>query len=121
MTQLRILIKTPIGYAKSTEFKLRPFLLGRNGKLHKIMTNAEDNKILWIVEADPNQYIKIIKNVSAYTAIMRNVLSNKTLRRVAKISKEDGAKLDEMLQDQTEIDIIKENELAEIMKEFKEI
>lgn len=119
--ELKISIKTPKGYAKSTEFKLRPWLIGRNGKLHKIMTNAEDNQILWIVDAEPRRYSKIIKNVSMYGTMIKGIMNNKLLRRAAKLSKEGQAELDDMLMQQTTVDIIRENELQEIMKEFKDV
>lgn len=121
MTQIKILIKTPKGYAKKTEYQLRPFLIGRNGKLHKILTNEVNDKILWIVEAEPRQYTKIIRNVNAYALLIRKIISNKILRRAAKLSKDGEAELESMLIDQTEIDVVKENELPDIMKEFKEV
>ena len=121
MIELKILIKTPIGYAKSTEFKLRPFLIGRKGKLHKIMTNTTDDKILWIVAADPKRYLKIIRNVTAYKTMIGGLLKNKTVRKVARLNDQQKKDLDDMLEDQTEIDIVKEGEWEKIKKEFIEI
>lgn len=121
MVLLKILIKTPNGYAKSTEFKLRSFIIGRKGKLHKIMTNDLDNKILWIVDAEVRQYTKIIKNVSSYKVMMTSVLKNKTVQKVAKLKGDQKKELDEMLNEQTEIDIVKEKDWDEIKKEFHEI
>lgn len=119
--EIKIRIKTPKGYAKSTEFKLRPWLIGKNGKLHKILTNADDNQILWIVNAQPRRYNKIIKNVSMYGTMIKGIMNNKLLRKAARLSKDDQEELDDMLMQQTTVDIIKQNELQAIMKEFKEI
>lgn len=115
--QLKVLIKTPKGYAKSTEGKLRPFLLGRS-KLHRIMTSKGDDKILWIVECKGNDYSRIIKNVSSYHALIKGVLSSRIVRGVARLTKDQEKELDSMLFQQTEIDIVKENEMQELMKEF---
>jgi len=121
MLKLKIIIKTPVGYAKSTQFKLKPFLLGRKGKLHKIMTNDDDSQILWIVEADYRQYSKIIRNVTMYKTMISGILNNKTVRKIAKLNKDQEAELNNMLTDQTEIDVIKEKDWEKIKKEFKEI
>lgn len=118
MVELKILIKTPAGYAKSTEGKLRPFLLGRQ-KLHKILTNEQDNKILWIVDCQPKDYMRITRNVATYTVMIKKVMGNKIVRRAARLSKQDEDQLNDMLDNQTEVDIIKENEMAEIMKDFE--
>lgn len=121
MVMIKILIKTPSGYAKSTEYKLRPFLIGRKGKMHQILTNKEDSKILWIVDAQPRQYHKIIKNVTVYKTMISKIMQNKTIQKVAKITADQKKELNNMLTDQTEIDVIKEKDWEEIKKEFKEI
>jgi hypothetical protein len=121
MVMIKILIKTPSGYAKSTEYKLRPFLIGRKGKIHKILTNDLDNQILWIVDAQPRQYHKIIKNVTVYKTMISKIMQNKTIQKVAKITADQKKELNNMLTDQTEIDVIKEKDWEEIKKEFKEI
>ena len=118
MVEIKVLIKTPVGYAKTTEYKLRKFLIGNKGHLHKIMTTPEDDKILWIVEANPRQYMKIIRNVGGYKSMISGILKNKTVRKVAKLDQDQINELDKMLNDQTEIDLIKENEWQEIKKEF---
>ena len=119
--QIKILIKTPKGHAKKTEFQIRPFLIGNKGKIHKIMTNAEDNKILWIVDAKEGQYFKIIKNVSAYRTMISAIMGNKTVKKVARITPEQEAELNDMLLNQTEIDVVLEKDWDKIKKEFKEI
>ena len=121
MAQIKILIKTPAGYAKSTEFKLRPFLIGNKGKIHKILTNKNDDQILWLVDAKAGQYMKIIKNVSTYRSMVASILKNKTVRKVARLTEDQKKELDHMLDDQTQISIVKENEWGKIKKEFKEI
>lgn len=121
MVLIKIRITTPKGYAKSTEFKLRPFLIGRKGKMHKIMTTPDDDKILWIVEAKPRQYTKIIKNVSAYKVMIKGILKNKAVQKVARLNDDQKKELDKMLMDQTEIDLVKESDWKKIKKEFKEI
>lgn len=119
--EIYIRIKTPKGQAKKAEFNLRPFLIGRKGKLNKIMTNKDDNQILWIVDAQPRQYNKIIKNVTTYQYMVKKIMSNKTVQKVAKITDEQKKELNDMLTDQTKIDIIQKKDWEKIKKEFKEI
>ena len=119
--ELKILIKTPDGYAQSTEKRLRPFLIVNKGKLHKIMTNKKDNKILWIVDAKPRQYKKIIRNVSTYKIMVTSILKNKTVQKVAKLSEQDKKDLDSMLDDNTEIDVVLNKDYDNIKKEFHDI
>jgi hypothetical protein len=119
MTQIKILIKTPVGYAKSTEVRLRPFLVGNSGKVNSIKTNAKDNKIMWVVDAKPNQFNKIIRNVSFYSHTVKSILSNKIVRKMANISDADAKELDNMLNNQTQISVVKEKEYSEVMKEFE--
>ena len=118
MMMLKIRIRTPKGHAKKTEHRIRPFIIGNKGKMHKIMTNKDDNQILWIVDAKPRQYTKIIKNVSAYKIMIEKIMSNKTVQKVARISDDQKEELNKMLMDQTEIDIIKEQDWETIKKEF---
>lgn len=121
MAEIKIIIKTPVGYAKSTQFKLKPFLIGNKGKLNHIMTNDDDSKILWIVDANARQYTKIIRNVTAYKVMIKGILNNKTVRKVAKLNKDQEQELNNMLTEQTEIDIVQMKDWDKIKKEFKEI
>ena len=121
MTEIMIIIKTPVGYAKSTQFKLKPFLIGNKGKMHKIMINKDDSKILWIVEANVRQYTKIIRNVTMYKTMIAGVLKNKTVKKLAKLNQDQEKELNNMLTDQTEIDVVKSKDWNKIKKEFKEI
>lgn len=116
---LRIRIRTPDGYARSTEKKIKPFIIGNKGKMHKILTTKKDNQIIWIVDAKPRQYTKIIKNVAVYKTMITKIMSNKTVRKMAKLTDEQKADLDHMLVDQTEIDVVKLKDWEKIKKEFK--
>ena len=117
--RLMIRIKTPKGYATSTERKLRPFILGlRRKDNHEILTSKDDDQILWIIQSGSRDYMRICKNVAMYDKIVGNVLGRKTIRRVARLSKEQEMELDDMLFNQTSVDIISRAEQEKIKKGF---
>ena len=118
--QLKVLIKTAPGHAKSIEYQLRPFIIGRS-KLHKIYANKKNDKMLWLIECKGNDWSRITKNVSRFDYVMKGILSNRVVRGLAKLTKEQQKELDGMLTNQTEVDIVKELEMPELLKEFVEL
>uniref|UniRef100_A0A6M3IE71 Uncharacterized protein n=1 Tax=viral metagenome TaxID=1070528 RepID=A0A6M3IE71_9ZZZZ len=104
--KLKILITTPKGQAQGTEKKIRPFILGLTSK-HKLYVNKEDDKICWVVDTDINRAFKIQRNVLLYDKMVSGLLHNPMIRRAAKLKPEDFKVLDDMLRNQTKVEIIK--------------
>jgi hypothetical protein len=122
MLQLRILITTPKSYARSTEQKLRPFIVGKNAACHTIMVNADDTQILWIVDCqDSRRMLKIQKNVLQFDFVMKKVLENKVLRKFAKLSKEDEEQLNTMLLNQTQVCLVNHSVAPERLDGFSKV
>lgn len=120
--QSRILIKTPEGYAQSTEKKLRPFILGIKKKhKHEIYCSNADDQILWIVESDIKNHFRIQRNVKVFDKLISSMLSNKAVRKIAKLNKDQVQELDKMLFEQTKVTLLTDDETEEIKKEFKKI
>jgi len=122
--ELKIRIRTPKGQAKGTEKKLRPILIGNKG-LHEVWTNEEDNEIYWVIQTDIRHAMKINRNISTYDLIIKGVFKNKLMKKVTnkQLSPEDKTQLEDMLTNQTKVDIIKEataQEMTENNKTFWE-
>lgn len=106
--RLRIEIKTPKGYAASTSSKLKPFILGRNKVTeHQIYCNKDDSMIIWIIDAQIKEAMRIQKSLAYYDVVTSSVLKSKVVRLMAHLSHEDQKQLDDMLKKQTTLRIIK--------------
>ena len=106
--RLRIEIRTPKGYAASTSKQIQPFILGLHKvQKHEVYANPDDNKIIWIVDAEVRDALQIQKNVCLFDKTTSMILKSKVVQGMAKLSKEDKKELDDMLSRQTKIRIIK--------------
>lgn len=116
----RVLIKTPVGQASGTEAKLRTFIVGKNSKItNDIRINDQNSEIIWEIDCDVKTMLKITRNVTMYDQFVKGVFDNKTaLKAIRKLadSEEDVKKLQEMLNGQTSIEIIKEATAQEIVE-----
>jgi len=117
--ELMIRIKTPKGYAASTEKKLRPFIIGLRRVDHEILTNKDDTQILWIINSGSKDYCRIVRNVALYDKMLHKVLDSKKVRKVAKLDKKQEKELDEMLFNQTEVEMIPKLDREKLKKKFK--
>ena len=121
--RLRIEIRTPKGYAASTSKQIQPFILGsRKIVRHEIYANNEDNKIIWVVDAEVREALQIQRNVQLFDKTTSMILKSKVVQGLAKLSKEDKRQLDDMLTRQTRIRIIKHyDEMPDLKDWNKEI
>ena len=121
--RLRIEIRTPKGYATSTSKQIQPFIIGsRKVVKHQIYANQDDNKIIWIVDAEVREALIIQRNVNLFDKATTTILKSKVVQGLAKLSKEDKKQLDDMLQKQTRIRIIKHyDEMPDLKGWDKEI
>lgn len=118
----RIQIRTPKGHAKKTERKLRPFLLGFHKCTNIVHSNKADDCIIWVVEGDPRTICKISRNVARFDSIVQNLFNNKMVHgAVQKLKKDDQIQLKQMLINQTSVEIIKDAEFQELIKDKKTI
>lgn len=105
----QIQIKTPKGYATKIEGKIRFFLLGNKAQKLQVQKNKDDSVINWLIEGDPRKLNKIIRNVALYDTIMSRLLEHKITKKAIKkqLDLEGQAELQEMLMNQTSVEIIK--------------
>lgn len=104
--KIKIRIRTPKGRALKVQKKLQRHIIGNSKVEHKVTSNKKDDTIIWDVSGDPRHVLKITRNVYKYDMMMTQILSNRKLRKVARLSKVDMDELDDMLKNQTEIKII---------------
>jgi len=121
--RIRIEIRTPVGYAASTSKKLQPFILGaKKIQKHEVFANKADNKIIWIIDAEIRQCLEIQKNVQLFDKATSTILKSRVVQGLAKLSKEDKQQLDDMLEKQTKIRVIKHyDEMPDLKDWNKEI
>ena len=113
--EIRILITTAPGYAKSTEFQLQPFILGASRKVkHTTYCNEEDNKIVWEVEGPIRRILKVNKNVGMFDVALKKILSSKTVHGAARLSRDQRIELKEMLKNHTTVEVIKKATAEEL-------
>lgn len=103
----KVLIKTPKGYALSTQKKLMPFILGLKRKsTHEIHTTKDDDEIIWIIESDIKTHFRITRNIILFDKLVSTLLNNKSIRKLAKLTKSQEHELDRMLFKQTKVELI---------------
>ena len=120
--RIQILIRTPKGQAAKTEKKIRSFILG----MRKTMitdTNDDDNEIVWVLDCTPRDMQKVVKNVNMFHTIMSMAINNRVIRSIikSKIDKNQQKELDEMLLNQTSVEIIKQARAKELANDSKSV
>ena len=118
---IKIIIKTPKGFATENEQRLRKYIIGVRRARVKIINNyvnADDSEFIWEIEGPVKDILRINKNASRFDTVMRQVLDNKLMKKTIrkKLSAEDEAQLKDLLADQTRIEIIKEAEAQELVE-----
>lgn len=115
---LKIQIKTPKGQATRLEKNMRPFLLGtRKFKKKETWVSPEDNCVIWDIETDIKRAMKISRNVNAFDLIMSRVMSDKRIKKM--INEKDKAELEDLLKNQTEVEVVKRATQQEIVEANK--
>lgn len=106
---LKLKLKTPKGEATRTAENLKNKLIGKKVRSIKTETNKEDNIVIWTIDAEAKHYLKIIHKISAYDRMMNMMLGNKATKKYIKryIGEEGLKEIEDMLKNQTSIEIIK--------------
>lgn len=115
--EIKIEIKTPIGYAKSTEQKLRPWIVGTKTKPKEMYVNKKDDTLYWVVEAPVKTCLRIQKNVTLYESLVKGILDSRMVKKAIrdKFDKKKEKELRDMLFKHTTITIIKQATANEIV------
>lgn len=112
--KIKVRIKTPKGNATSAGKVLKPLIIGlRKVETLQFQTNKDDSLIEWTLEADLSKAIKIQNQVQLYDKLVKSIMGNKKFKKQIikkKFSKEQYEEVEEMLDNQTEVKIIKESD-----------
>lgn len=119
--RIRIEIKTPQGQAKATSRKLKPYVLGFRKTQNQVWANKSDDCIIWIVDGEVRDCLAITKNLALYDKLVGTLLSNKLVRRVARLTDEQKVELDKMLHEQTKIRLIQSAEELPDMTDWQAV
>jgi hypothetical protein len=109
--RLKIKITTPPGLAKSTEPKIKPFILGLFKRIRCQTTIDEKDEVInWIIEAGSRDIDRIMHNLIHWQAMTELMLKQKplewVLRKVGGASKEQLAQVREMITQKTKIELV---------------
>ena len=113
---LAILITTPIGQASGVMASFTKWLLlGKMKIQNRISVNAEDNKLLWIVDTDTRRREIIIKKILAMKGAAKMVIDShafKIAMRASNTTPEAVAIVRDMFDKKTDIEFIKSSEIS---------
>lgn len=112
---IKIRITTPKGQATKAQRNLRPFLIGSKKAIMNTYINDDDSELYWEIDTHIRKAIAITKRVGMYKNMIHTVLSNRQVTKRIE-SKEQKKELENMLKNQTKIEIIREataNEMVE--------
>ena len=108
-------VKTPKGQATGTNKKIKNFIIGFNKVKVNTYVNEDDSEIIWEIEGGIKQIFNIQKNLSRFDAMINTIFTNKLMQKYmgSNIKKEEIKELEEMLRNQTSLEIIKKATLEE--------
>jgi len=116
----KIIVRTPKGQAKKTEKRIRWFLLGKKGRIKTLNTyiNDLDNQLVWEIDAQVRDIVRIHKNVLRYSVLIEMILNNKMMKKTlrSKLKPEGEEELKEMLLNQTTVEIMKQATTEELVE-----
>lgn len=120
---IRILVKTPKGQAKKAEGTLKLILgVKRN---YKVCTNDEDSELGFVIEDDSRRCFNIINNSTKFKLLAREigkkVIKNKIVAYFGKFSQEQKDEFIDMLENNTEVEYIKEATAEELAKDNRSV
>jgi hypothetical protein len=114
--EVKIMIRTPKGQAKGTEKKFRYFIpIG--GIIKETLINDEDSEMIWVIDAPYRKVLEIQKRVNWYSHSVGAVMGNKKFKKL--VNEDQKEELEDMLNNQTSIEIIKEATANEIVEANK--
>lgn len=114
--EVKIRLRTPAGQANKVRKRFGPFLLG-SVKAKETLVNKEDSEIIWVIEGSSRRINKVMRNVNYYGTLVGTLLKNKHIKKMC--DKKDLPVLEDMLKNQTSVEVIKEATLQEIQEDNK--
>jgi hypothetical protein len=123
MVKIRIQIKTPKGHAQDVEQSLRPWLLQLK-RPDVTAYNDDDSEIGWILQCSPREYVRIRAGVNMFHKIMKDTLNNPLVKHfgINKLkSEKEKQTFREMINNQTEVEIVSEATAQELAENSKSV
>lgn len=117
----KIYITTPIGEAKKTQNKIKPWIIGFKKVKVDYYINDEDSQMVWDIDGNVRDILKINKSVALFDNVLKGIFNNKMVKKTVNkyLKEDDKVKLQEMLFNQTKVEIIKEATANEIVESNK--
>ena len=124
--ELKVCIRTPKGKADATieDWKIKSLqsALFKKANIKERYVNAKKDKMFWVIQCDAKRYIKIVKGIGMYSSIVSNVFNNKLVNKGIKKmadSPEDYDELRRLIEDGTEVEVVKEASAQEFVEANK--
>lgn len=118
---IKVLIRTPKGFAEKNEKRIRAVIIGKRKKQVKIINkfvNKDNDKFIWEIEAPIKDCLRIQKNISRFDVVMKNIFNNRlvkrTMRKQLGMTNDQEEELNVLFDDQTQVDIIKKATAQEL-------
>lgn len=114
-------VKTPKGQATGTNEKIKKLIIGFNKVKVNTYVNEDDSEIFWECEGHIKHIMNIQRNLLRFDLMMKNVFEQKLMKRYASsnLKKEELEELEDMLRNQTTVELIKKATLDEV-REYNE-
>lgn len=108
-------VKTPKGQATGTNDKIKTFIIAFNKVKVETFVNTDDSEIIWVVIGGLKQIMRIQGNIQKFDLMIKNIFEHKLMQKYTgrKLSPEQIEELEEMLRNQTSVEIIKQATLQE--------
>jgi hypothetical protein len=123
--QIRVIIKTPPGCARSTEVNVRKIILGAFKKTIETVINEDDSELLWLLDCTPSECVKITQAVGRFNMTMKLVATNKQVKWLLKTThmttEQDLRRLEDALTNNTDIEVVKYATAKELANDSKSI
>jgi hypothetical protein len=117
---VRIEIRTPAGQALATAKQIKPFIIGFRKTENKVYANKADDTIIWIVDGEIRDIMKIERNIALFDKTVSMILGNRLVQGLAKLSPQQRLELRNMLENQTKVKLVKNADQMPDIKDWSE-
>lgn len=114
------MIRTPPGQATKVSKLLKHFIIGFTKAKCDTLVSPNDDMIIWVVDGNIKQTMNINRNVNMYAQVVKVACNTWVVKReIKKLSPADKEYFEDMIFNQTSVEIIKEATAQEIVEANK--
>jgi len=116
--KVKILITTAPGQAAKNEFVMRKVIAGiKKFRRFEMYLSKKDDRIIWEIEDNPKRILGITRKVAMFETLIKMAMNTYIVKKMAKRLTPDDKKVwEQMLKEQTKVEIIKEATAEELVE-----